>query len=492
MQGEIPRSAGQLERNAVGTAGIAFAVIAAAAPLAATLGASPLIFGAVGVGGAGTFVVAGVVLLVFSVGYATMSRYVTSAAGFAAYISRGLGLPWGFAAAFVALLAYNCLLAGIFGQLGAFANSVMLSKLGINLPWQVWVAIGLAAVGLAGYHDIKLSVRMLGVLLIAEVLILLLLDFVIIGQGGDSGLSAVAFEPSKVFGGAAGVAAMFAFSTFVGFETTVVYGEEARDPKRTIPRATYIAIIVIAIFYTLTLWSLSMGYGPSNVATAATQNPVNFVFDLNTRYVGGFTTDLMNYLVLTSLFAVLLSFHNALARYLFALGRGGVLPAALGRTHPRTAAPHIASLTQTALTTVIVGIFALFGADPLTQLFAWLVGLGTVGVLVLEAAVCVAIVLFFRSRRQRASVWRTLVAPVLGFCGLVAAIYLCLHNFGALVGVSSGPVKLLPWLIALAGLVGAATWWFKRDRQIDLGGHDDPLPPLSAPPPRTAREETVV
>jgi amino acid transporter len=77
----------ELKRNAIGTAGIVFFVVAAAAPLAATLGASPLVFGSTGVGGPGAYLAAMVVLLLFAVGYATMSRHVTSAGGFAAYIS---------------------------------------------------------------------------------------------------------------------------------------------------------------------------------------------------------------------------------------------------------------------------------------------------------------------------------------------------------------------------------------------------------------------
>jgi amino acid transporter len=452
----------QLKRNALGTGGIVFVVVAGAAPLAATLGASPLIFGAVGVGGAGTFVLAGIVLLLFAVGYAAMSRHVISAGGFAAYVSRGLGAPWGFAAAFIALLAYGCMLAGIFGQLGAFAHSIMLDKAGVDLPWQAWVAIGLAAVGILGYNDIKLSARVLGVLMITEVLILLILDFAVVGQGGNSGLSAVAFEPSKVFSGAPGVAVMFAFSTFVGFEVAAVYGEEAREPRRTVPRATYIAIALIALFYSFTMWAIAMGYGAAKVADAANADPVNFVFGLNERYVGSFTTDLMNFLVLTSLFAAVTAFHNTLSRYVFSLGRAGALPAALGRTHRRSGAPHIASIALTVTTTIIVGIFALFGADPFANLFAWLVGLGTVGVLALLAAVSLAVIVFFRRTPGDDRPWNTVIAPVLGFAGLVAAIYLSVHNFDALTGVTSGPVTLLPWLIPLAALTGLGVWYAKR------------------------------
>jgi amino acid transporter len=452
----------QLKRNALGTVSIIFFVVAAAAPLAATLGAGPIVFISNGVGGPGAYAVAAIVLLTFAVGYAAMSQHVTSAGGFAAYIARGLGRPAGFAAAFVALLAYNCMLAGIFGQLGAFAHQVMLDKAGIDLPWQAWVGIVLAAVAVLGYNDVHISARVLGVLLIAEVTILVIMDLVILVQGGDAGLSAAPFYPSNVFSGAAGVALTFALSVFIGFEATAVYGEEARDPKRTVPRATYVAVILLGCFYVVTLWSVALGYGVDNVAAAAHKDPVGLVFGINDRYVGSISTDAMNYLVLTSLFAVLLAFHNTLARYLFFLGRSDILPQQLGETHPKHQAPHRASLLQTALTATIVGLFMAADKDPFLNLFAWLVGLGTIGVLVLMAATSLAVIGYFRSGRATASALQALVAPALGFAGLVAAIYLGLHNFDALTGATSGPVTYLPWLIPSAALVGLATWWLKR------------------------------
>jgi amino acid transporter len=453
----------QLRPNAVGVAGIVFFVVAAAAPLAATVGASPIVFGANGVGGPGAYAVAAIVLLVFSVGYAAMSRYVTSAGGFAAYIARGLGRPWGFAAAFVALLAYNCMLAGIFGQFGAFAQQIMLDELSIDLPWEVWVGIGVAVVGILGYHDIRISVRVLGVLLLCEVAILLIMDLVILVQGGDGGLSGAPFNPDNIFGGAEGVALMFAFSSFIGFEATAVYGEEARDPKRTVPRATYVAILLIGGFYVLTLWAISIGYGLGNVAEAAGADPVGFVFAVNSDFVGSFSTDVMNWLVLTSLFAVLLAFHNTLARYVYSLGRADVLPEQLGRTHGTHRSPHRASLLQSAVTATIVGVFMIFNADPFLDLFAWLVGLGTVAVLTLMAVTSLAVIGYFRSRGTENSPWSAYVAPALGFAGLGTAIYLCLNNFQTLTGVTSGPVTYLPWLIPIAALLGLAVWWAKRE-----------------------------
>jgi amino acid transporter len=472
----------ELKRDAIGAPGIVFFVVAAAAPLAATLGASPMVFGATGPGGPGAYLSATVVLLLFAVGYATMSRHVTSAGGFAAYISRGLGGAAGFAAAFVALLAYNCMLAGIFGQFGAFAADILDRQVGIDLPWQAWVAIGLAGVALLGYRDVQLSARVLGILLVAEMLILLVLDLVVVADGGASGLSATAFAPGEVFSGAVGVAIVFAFSCFVGFEATTIYGEEARNPRRTVPRATYAAILVIGLFYTLTTWSIGIGYGSSAVAGAAQENPVGFVTDLSTRFVGAFSTDLMNLLVLTSLFAVVLAFHNTLARYLFSLGRAGVLPAALGRTRATDRAPHVASVVQSCVTTLVVGVFAISGADPFANLFAWLVGLGTLGVLVLQATASIAVMAFFARTRADTRLWHTRIAPLLGLAGLATAIVLVLGNFDVLTGATSGLVPLLPWLVPVAALAGVATWYATRGRGVELIGAAD-IEPADQPSP---------
>jgi amino acid transporter len=305
--------------------------------------------------------------------------------------------------------------------------------------------------------------------LIAEVAILLLLDLVILGDGGDSGLTLAGFEPSEVFGGAAGVAIMFAFSCFVGFEATTIYGEEARDPQRTVPRATYVAIVAIGLFYTLTMWSIGVGYGSGNVAGAAQEDPVGFVFALTSRYVGDTATDAMNFLVLTSLLAVVLAFHNTLARYLFSLGRAGVLPGGLGRTREQDGAPHVASVAQTCVTLLIVGGFMVFDADPLLNLFAWLVGLGTLGVLALQATASIAVIAFFRRTGKDTRPWQTLIAPALGFAGLVTAIYLVLRNFDVLTGATSGAVPLLPWLIPLAALLGVAVWAARPGAAVDIG-----------------------
>ncbi|WP_447411928.1 amino acid permease, partial [Clostridium perfringens] len=76
----------------------------------------------------------------------------------------------------------------------------------------------------------------------------------------------------------------------------------------------------------------------------------NFVYAANTQFVGQWSTSLMQILAITSVFAVLLSFHNALCRYLFALARSGFLPQQLSSVHPRFRSPYKASITLSVIT----------------------------------------------------------------------------------------------------------------------------------------------
>ncbi|MER5184092.1 APC family permease [Streptomyces sp. NPDC002896] len=446
---------GGLRANAVGAAGIVFFVVAAASPLSAALGGSPAAVGAGnGAGAPGAYLAVGVMLLLFSVGYAAMSRYVTVGGGFAAYIQEALGTRMGRGAAYLATVSYVAMQVGLYGIFGFFAHVVFGRQLGVDLSWSVWAFIAMVLVGVLAYVEIDLSAKVLGVLMICEVVVLLVVDFAIVGKGGAQGVTFTSFSPATVTGGALGIALMFASASFIGFEATAIYSEEARDPDRTIPRATYASVLLITVFLVFTVWSFVIGHGADKVQGAARQSPDAFVFTLSSRYVGPVWTDVMQYLLITSFFAALLAFHNTIARYLLNLSRRGWGPSLLARTHPKYQSPHVAGVVQSVVGAVIVGIFVVAKLDPYTALFSWTVGLGTLGVIVLQALTCLAIITFFRRRRTGLSVWRTLIAPGLGGAGLVAAIVLALKNWGVLVGAGTGFSGYLPWIVPAVILIG--------------------------------------
>jgi amino acid transporter len=478
-----------LERNALSTAGIVFLVLAAVTPMAAVVGVVPLgVLLGNGAGFPGAYVIAGVVLLLFAVGFAAMSHHVTNAGAFYAYIARGIGRPAGAAAAGVAVIAYNAIMISVVGGFGFFAHAIIADELGITLSWEVWVAVLLAIVAVFGTRQVDISAKVLGVALVCEMLILVILDVAILADRGLSAFSLHSFAPRTVFSGAPGVALLYAFYTFIGFESTALFGEEARDPKRSIPRATFIAVSVIAVFYTLTSWTLVSAYGGSGVQSVAAKDPGNFVFAASTEFVGAASTHAMHLLVVTSLFAAVLALHNATSRYLFALGREGLLPRALGHTHPRHRSPYIASRVQIAIAAVVVAGFAIGGADPYLLLGTSMGGLGTLGIVALQAAAAVAVIGYFRRRRDP-RMWTTVIAPVAGAAGLITACVLIVHNYSALTGKRSGAVNQLPWLLLGAAVIGFAYALWLRDRRPDVyaaigeGG----TPPAA----RTLPEETA-
>lgn len=489
---DLAESAGEvhdgtsLKRGSLGVPAIVFFVVATAAPLAAVLGAGPVVFTFSGVGGPAMYVIAALVLLLFGVGFAAMSRHVTSAGGFASFAGKGLGRYAGYLMAGVAVLAYAGMLIGLVGQFAVFAADLFSSLLGWSIPWQVIAFAGVVLIGVFGYLDIQLSASVLGVLMILEVLILVVFDVVVIATGGADGINVDAFVPANVFTPEMGAGLLFAFACFVGFEATVIYGEEARRPKVTIPRATYASILVIGVIYTATMWALGLAYGSENVQAAAIADPVGFVFAANTQFVGEWSTVVMRILVVTSLIAVLLAFHNTLSRYLFSLGRAGFLSRRLGRTHRRYQSPSAASIVLSVLTAIVLLIFVIAQADPFLTIYLWLVGVGTLGVLILQAAGAAAVVGYFiRNRGARTGVWANFIAPALGGLGLAVALVLAVINFPLLTGVTEGPATLLPWLLVLAAAAGLVTG-IMRSRtgntvdlstgvvQIDETMHDHP------------------
>jgi amino acid transporter len=454
-----------LERDALGTTGIVFLVLAAVTPMAAVVGVVPLgILLGNGAGFPGACLIAGIVLLLFAVGYAAMSHEVANAGAFYAYVARGFGKPAGGAAAGVAVVAYNAIVISVAAGFGYFASSIIADELGISLSWEVWVAILLAVVAVLGSRQVDISAKLLGVALVCEMAILVVLDVAILADQGLDSFSLNSFAPNTIFSGTPGIALLYAFYTFIGFEATALFAEEARDPKRSIARATFIAVSVIAVFYMFTSWALVSAHGGAGAQAAAAKDPGNFVFATNTQFVGEAWTTAMHLLLVTSLFAAVVALHNATARYLFALGREGMLPRALARTHSKRGTPYVGSAVQVAISAVVIGAFAIGGADPYLLIGTSMGGLGTLGIVALQAAAAASAIAFFRRDRDP-RLWTTLIAPLAGAAGLVTACVLIVNNYSALTGKESGLVNQLPWLLVLAAVAGLG--WalhLRRDR----------------------------
>ncbi|MBB4952187.1 amino acid transporter [Agrobacterium vitis] len=456
----------RLKGNSIGLAHIVFFVVAAAAPMTAVVGATPpaFAFGS-GVGVPGAFILAGILYLLFSVGFTAMTRHVSGAGAFYTYISRGLGSAAGISGALIALLAYFAVQIGIFALFSVFLAG-MLAPLGIDLPWWVWSVLLLGVVLLCGQRNIAISGRILGVCMIAELVILLLLDIAIVAKGGGpEGLSLAGFRPSDVFASGLGVTMVFVLGAYVGFEATAIFGEEAHNPERTIPMATYVAVLLITVFYAVSTWAIVQYYGPSHVQAAAEGSLEGFYFNAAGDLLGNWSVQTMNLLLLTSLFACLLSFHNTLNRYFYTLSHEGLVWKPLSTIHARHGSPHVAGLVQSGIVAIIIIGFALGGADPYKVVFSWMSALAVLAILAVQVLVSVAVITFFSRQRYGRSILVVLVAPVLSTIGLIAAFMLVSANLPMLTGSESPLVQAFPEGVIALGLIGLGiSLWLKRSR----------------------------
>lgn len=492
-----------LRRTALGVPDIVFFIVAASAPLTVVAGGVASTYLVTGNSGVPLlFLVLGAILALFVSGYAAMSHHITNAGAFYAYVAKGIHKIAGVGTAFVALIAYNSMQIGISGLFGAVFSGYMLDKTGIDFAWYTWIFIAIAVIGVLGWLRVDLNAKILAIFLVAEIIVVAIFDLVVLGDPGPQGIVGDAFDPSIAFGAGLGAALSFTFAAFVGFESAAIYGEECKDPRRTVARATYIALGITSIFYALSAWMLLSSVGPDTitnpdalveggfVGATGGPDPTSVLFITLDAQLSTTIADIATLLFCTSLFAAMLSFHNAVSRYFYALGRAGVLPRAFARTRP-SGAPFVGSLAQTLIATIVIAIFALSDSDPVLQLFTWLTNLGALGVIMLLALASFAVVGYFARNPHSESVWTSRIAPALAGVGLTAVFFIVLSNFNLLItGVPDAPGDsrsvILPAILIGGGIVGLIVGAVLRTSRPDVYARigemgDEDLDARSAP-----------
>lgn len=421
----------------LGVASIVFMVVAAAAPLTVVGGVTPMGFSVGnGVGFPIMFLVSAGILVLFSIGMSQMAQRIPRPGAFFTYIRHGLGETAGASAAMIAIVTYLAAPLAALSLIGEQLRLTVVHLGGPDIAWWVYCLVTVALVGALGYRHIDLSSKVLAILLIAEVGIVAVLVGVVFAVGGAAGYSAAPFSPNMILSGEVGVGLTFAILGFVGFEATAVFRDEAKDPARTVPRATYIAVTSIGLFYAISAYGMVVAWGAEDIVDESVRDPAGLLVNTTSHYLGAIGATIAQALFLSSLFACVLSFHNVTARYFHALGQSDILPARLGSTHHRHASPHMGSLTQTVLCLIAIVIFAALDVDPIVQVFAWMGGITTFGVVLLMLLTSVAVLVYFAKDVNTNSAWLTKVAPGLGLLGLALAAFLIVQNFPMLVGGS--------------------------------------------------------
>ncbi|BCW05769.1 APC family permease [Arthrobacter sp. NtRootA1] len=418
------------------TSGIVFTVLAFNAPLTVFVGLIPFIIGSGNqLGTPVTYLAACALVLCFAVGFTSMGRRLSNPGAFYAYITAGLGKPLGLGASFLALLAYFFFLAGAFAFGGVSLESLVTDVFsGPDIQWWVYTFVLIAIVGVLGYVEISLSAKILTVFMIFEVVIIVAFDVASFVNGGPEGVSAAPFLLSNIFSGNVGLAALLGVMCYAGFEATAVFREEARNPERTIPRATYISILSMGSMYAISAWALITGVGASSVVAASAEDPSGTATGAVALYLGKIAFDVVLALVCTSIFAAMIATHNISARYMYSLSMDHVFHASLRRIHVKHGSPHVASLATSLVALVFIAVLAIAGVDG-TSLFGILEGIAAYPLILLMLLTSVAVIVYFRRNPQyQVGVWRSLLAPGLAAIGFAVVAVIGTQNIALLIG----------------------------------------------------------
>lgn len=474
----------RLRRGAVGLFGVLFMAVATAAPITAMVGNVPIAIGfGNGAYAPAGYAVATIVLTLFALGYSAMAKHITATGAFYGFISHGLGRVVGMGAGALTTLAYVVFEASLVGIFSFFANAFFSAHLGVDIPWLFFAFLMLGINAVLTYFDITLTAKVLGVFLITEIIMLSLMAVaVLFNGGGPEGWSFGSLNPFNAFvnldasvpdpagagtlvaTGAAGIGLFFAFWSWVGFESTAMYGEETKEPKKIIPQATMVAVIGIGLFYVLISWLAIVGTGPTKAISLAQDGAQagNIFFGIVESNYGTWAVILFEFLLMTGSYACGMAFHNSAARYIYAIGREDLVPGfgkTLGATHPKHRSPYIAGFVQTSIATLIVLYFFVTDRDPYGQLYALMAILGTTAIMIVQALTAFSSISYFhvlKKHPETAHWFRTLVAPLIGGIGMLYVIWLLIENasFAAGAAASDTIFKLSPWIVAVTGIGG--------------------------------------
>ncbi|AMB40442.1 MULTISPECIES: APC family permease [Paenarthrobacter] len=443
-------------------------VLAFSSPLTTVAGTLPVMLLFSGHTAPGIYLLVTLMLLIFSVGFVRMSRSVEAPGGFYSFVTAGLGKPAGLGGALLALVGY------IF--IGFFAPSLFALTLqgfvvntlgGPEIPWY-WYGLGIIAVTtLLAYNRIDLSAKVLTVVMLLESAVVVIFDVAAFASGDVS--QGVGFSMPWITDAGLGLALLFAVGNFFGFEATVIYRDEVKNPDRTIPRATYLAVVGIGLFYAVAAWAYTAFLGADNVQDEAKANTVNLFNDGATALVGKIFADIGVVLLITSILASMLSIQNIAARYSFSLAADGALPRILGRVHPRHKSPYVSAVGVGMVWVVATVVFTLVGVAP-EALYPIASGSGTFSVLLLMFITSFAVLVYFVRRRSFApeSVWKTIVSPIVSVLFLGLITYLAIANYPELIGGSAVMTAIFMTFTFALFIGGIVYAYFLRSKRPEV------------------------
>jgi amino acid transporter len=331
--------------------------------------------------------------------------------------------------------------------LSAVSLNALFMQAGVDINWFIFFVILLVlAAGLSAY-GVKLSLRVQLALELISVAALFLVMLVVVLKGGAAGNTLAPFNPAnsaKGWGGI-GFGLIYGFSAFAGFEAGAALGLESKNPRRTIPRAILLSLLVSAGFYVFVTYALSIGYGVANAATwAADPTPLDTI---TSRYLNGGIASVIDAMVAVSAFSAGMGVLALSTRVFYGMSHHGLMPEWVRRTHPTTRTPYIAILVAAVIALVVgAGVGLTAGTSVLIGVAA---GANTLAFILIYVVICIAAIWAFGLKTK---VPTDLIVKV--GIPVVAIVLLGFSFYASIYPPPPFPYNLAAVLVVAWGLIG--------------------------------------
>jgi amino acid transporter len=375
-----------------------------------------------------------------------------AAAGYAyTYVSRSLGPTMGFMAGWLYTFGLVCFVPMTMAAVAYLTSDL----LGLGQAWWFPIfLIGMALLVALSIIRIAVTSRLQLAVATITIIVILVVDITVTVKGGAHGNTAAPFTFAHTEkGGFSGVfyGIILGITSYIGFESAADFGEETKNPRRSIPIAVIAAVGLATVFYLWTTYSMSIGFGVDNGAALGQDSFA--LKTIATRFVGDTLASLVEIGALLSAFFVCVGCATAATRTLFSMGREGALPPWLGRTHSRFQTPANAALTVAAVATVFAALvgFGLGTKDlggEATTVYYFFATLGTLCVILVYIGLCIGGAVFFRRSVEHYCLVRHLVVPAVGVIIFTASLY------GSLYPTPPEPLDMTPYITLAAIVLG--------------------------------------
>jgi amino acid transporter len=420
----VSDSAEQLKAGQLGTIDVTASTVANIGPGIDFYFAFGVIAVTAGIAAPLTILAAGVAVALLALTVAEFTKAEPSAGSFITYVETSLGARAGVVVAVLVAVGYTVAIAGVFTMSGGMVSLTLAHYTSWQPPWEpLTLVLTVGAVWLTA-RGVKLSTTAVGLAVLVQVAIMVLVCVIILVDR-RAHLSTTPFAWAHVKHGLTGLSAGFPLALYmlIGWENGPALAEEARDPKRTIPRALYISIATGTALFVLFAYATITGFHYDVASIGRASVPFLSISD---RYLGGAAV-LAWGAGIVSVLATLVAGVNSQARMLFDGGRSGLLPSQLGRLRPSSDAPVNALATMAAIGLGLIAIWWLshligldHGSTNPVSLYAEYSTMGTIVILFVYLLTTLALPVFmWRRHRQTFSALRHVAVPAVGALTLV-------------------------------------------------------------------------